>query len=49
MNSNFQNLPPELQERINNIVNQAASQSAQQPQQTPAPLSNQHLSCVHLL
>ena len=37
MNSNFQNLPPELQERINNIVNQAASQAAQQPQQTPAP------------
>ena len=39
MNSNFQNLPPELQERINNIVNQAAAQPAQQVQQTPAPTS----------
>ena len=37
MNSNFQNLPPELQERINNIVNQAAAQPAQQAQQTPVP------------
>ena len=37
MNSNFQNLPPELQERINNIVNQAAAQPAQPAQQTPVP------------
>jgi len=42
MNSNFQNLPPELQERINNIVNQAAAQQSAQPapaapEQPPAP------------
>lgn len=37
MNSNFQNLPPELQERINNIVNQAAAQAAQPTQ--PAPVA----------
>ena len=37
MNSNFQNLPPELQDRINNIVNLAAAQAAQPTQ--PAPVA----------
>jgi len=31
MNENFQALPPELQERINNIVNQAAQNQAAAP------------------
>jgi len=30
-NENFEKLPPELQERINNIINQAATQQAQAP------------------
>jgi len=35
MNENFQKLPPELQARINNIVNQAAANNA--AAQAPAP------------
>lgn len=58
MNSNFQNLPPELQERINNIVNQAAAQAAQPtqpapvaaPEQPPAPIAQRQPSLMdHLL
>ena len=41
MNSNFQNLPPELQDRINNIVNQAAAQASQPTQQAPVAAPEQ--------
>ena len=40
MNENFQKLPPELQARINNIVNQAAANNApaaQAPEPTQLP------------
>ena len=40
MNENFQKLPPELQARINNIVNQAAANNApaaQAPEPTQPP------------
>lgn len=37
MNENFQKLPPELQARINSIVNQAASQGNVPAAQAPGP------------
>ena len=57
MNSNFQNLPPELQDRINNIVNQAAAQAAQPtqpapvaaPEQPPAPPVRQPSLMDHVI
>ena len=39
MNENFQKLPPEMQARINNIINQASAQGNQPAAQAPGPVA----------